>query len=94
GLKIGDNTRISNSCCLIPFNHRYENKNILIKDQGLKKIGIILGEDCWIGSNCSILGGTKLGKGCVVGAGSVINKEFPPYSVIAGTPAKIIGQRT
>lgn len=93
GLKIGDNTRISNSCCFIPFNHEYRNKNKLIRNQPLREIGINIGEDCWIGSNCSILGGTNLGRGCVVGAGSVVNKEFPPFSVIAGVPAKIISRR-
>ena len=93
GIRIGDNCRISNSNCIIAFNHTYKSKDKLIKDQGLENLGIEIDEDCWIGSNCSILGGTKLGRGCVVGAGSVVNKEFPPYSVIAGVPAKIIGKR-
>ena len=51
---------------------------------------IIIEEDCWVGTGVILLAGTHLGRGCIVGAGSVINKEIPPYAVVAGCPAKII----
>lgn len=48
-------------------------------------------EDCWIGACVILLPGAKINRGCVVAAGALVNKEFPPYSVVAGIPAKIIG---
>jgi len=51
---------------------------------------IFIGENCWIGANCIILGGTKLGNNVTVAAGSVVNKEFPDNVIIAGSPARII----
>lgn len=51
---------------------------------------IIIGKNCWIGGNVSIIAGAKLGDNVVVGANSVVNKEFPSNVVIAGCPAKII----
>lgn len=50
---------------------------------------IIIGNGSWIGTNAIILPGIKLGKCCVVGAGSVVTKSFPDYSVIVGNPAKL-----
>jgi len=47
----------------------------------------------WIGTGCKILYGVHLGRGCIVGAGAVVNKSIPPYEIWAGVPAKKIGER-
>ena len=52
---------------------------------------VTIGEYTFIGTSCAILSGTTVGKACVIGAGSVVKGNFPDYSVIAGNPAKIIG---
>lgn len=54
---------------------------------------LVIPEDVWIGARCIILPKAKLGRGCVVAAGSVVNNITPPYAVIAGIPAKIIAVR-
>ncbi|TNE75065.1 acyltransferase [bacterium] len=56
----------------------------------VKRESVVIGNKCWIGFNVIILKGVKLGEGCVVGAGSVVTKSFPAWSVIAGNPAKLI----
>lgn len=53
---------------------------------------VVIGDDVFIGCNCIILKGTRLGDGCVVGAGSVVHGEFPPRCVLAGNPARVIRQ--
>ena len=50
-------------------------------------------EDCWIGINVVIAPGVHIGRGCVVGANSVVTRDLPPYSVAAGAPARVIRQR-
>ena len=52
-----------------------------------------IGDDCWIGANVVIMPGVEVAKGCVVGAGSVVTHDVPPYSVIAGVPARLIRKR-
>lgn len=54
---------------------------------------IIIGHDCWIGNGSIILSGVVIGNGSVVAAGSVVTKAFPPYSIIGGSPAKLIRKR-
>lgn len=51
---------------------------------------IIIEEDCWVGTGAKLLAGTHLGRGCIVGAGSIVNKEVPPYALVVGSPAKIV----
>jgi acetyltransferase-like isoleucine patch superfamily enzyme len=52
--------------------------------------GIVIEDDCFIGGYCFVLKGVHLGKHCIVGANSVVTKSFPAYSVIAGSPAKLM----
>lgn len=53
----------------------------------------IIGNDVWIGSNAVVLGGVRVGNGAVIGAGSVVTKDVPPYAVVGGVPARIIKYR-
>jgi len=52
---------------------------------------IVIGDDCWIGMRSVVLAGTRLGDGVIVGAGSVVDAEFPSYSIVAGNPAQVVG---
>jgi acetyltransferase-like isoleucine patch superfamily enzyme len=67
--------------------------NGTFKDDVISKGNIQIGNDVWIGSQCTILSGVKIGNGVVVGAHSLINKDIPDYSIVVGSPARIIGYR-
>jgi Acetyltransferase (isoleucine patch superfamily) len=54
---------------------------------------IIIGNDVWIGRECIIMPGAKIGDGAIIGAYSVVTKDVPPYSVVGGNPARIIKKR-
>ncbi|CAH0017060.1 unnamed protein product [Clonostachys rhizophaga] len=51
---------------------------------------IVIGDDCWLGANVTVLPGVTIGKGCTIGAGAVVSKDIPDYSVAVGVPAKVI----
>lgn len=56
----------------------------------LNECPVVIEDDAWIGAGSIILPGCRVGKGAVIGAGSVVTKDVPPYSIVAGNPAKII----
>jgi acetyltransferase-like isoleucine patch superfamily enzyme len=61
--------------------------------RGNSKGPIIIGNDVWIGRRAMILSGVRIGHGAVVGAGSVVTKDVPPYAIVAGNPARIVRYR-
>lgn len=75
-------------------NHSFENKDIPIWFQpSVSKGGIDIEDDIWIGASSTILDGVKIGKGSVIGAGSLVLKKIPAYSIAVGNPARIIKKR-
>ena len=93
GVTIGSNTLIAMHTCIVSSNHTIPADNELIRSKPDILLPVIIGSDVWIGAGCKILGGVTIGDGCVVGAGSVVTKSLPPYSVSVGTPAKVIKYR-
>jgi len=95
GITIGNDVLIAANCTLAPVNHAFQDKSRLIREQGFlpSRGGIIIEDDVWIGSNCVLLDGAALRRGCVVGAGSLVRGELPPYSICRGIPAVAVGER-
>lgn len=89
-LIIGDNVTILACTFITNLDHKYEDINKSVMDQGYILNETIIGEGCFLGYGASIQAGTKLGKHCVVGAGAVVRGYYPDYSVIVGVPGKVI----
>jgi acetyltransferase-like isoleucine patch superfamily enzyme len=92
-LIIGDDVHIAAHTVIVPMNHIYQDPKVPISQQGISKIGVTIEDDVWIGVSTVILDGVKIGKGAVIGAGAVVTKSVPAYSVAAGVPARVIKQR-
>lgn len=93
GLKIGNNVLIAAHCTIIPSNHNFENIDAPIVAQGETCKGIVIEDDVWLGTGVKVLDGVTIGCGSVIGAGSVVTKSIPSYSVAVGAPAKVIKKR-
>jgi acyl-[acyl carrier protein]--UDP-N-acetylglucosamine O-acyltransferase len=88
---IEDDVLIGSGVHVYVANHEYRNPNILISEQGHSKAKkVVLKRGCWIGANSIILPGVTVGEHSVVGAGSVVTKDVPPYTVAVGNPARVI----
>lgn len=87
---IGKNALIADKVFITSADHGYEDIDQPIRTQKLKLAPVAIGEDTWIGENAVILPGVTIGKHCVVAANSVVKRDVPDYSVVAGQPAKVI----
>lgn len=93
GLQIGDDVRIAPQAMIMPMNHIFDDLHVPIWKQGIRAKGIKIEDDVWLGSGSIVLDGVTIGKGSVIGAGAVVTKDIPPYSIALGVPAKVIKER-
>lgn len=92
-IKLGSYITIGSHTVIISGNPSYENLNIPMKKQVGSVDGITIGDDVWIGVGVRIIDGVTIGNGTVIGAGAVVIDDVPDYSITAGVPAKVIGNR-
>ena len=92
-IEIGACTAIGPGAIIRAANHAYDRLDIPIMDQGHTPGTIKIGPDVWIGANAVITANVTIGQGAIVGAGAVVTHDVPPYSIVGGVPAKVIGQR-
>lgn len=90
-IEIGRNVLFAGYVHLTDHSHGYEDVTIPIKKQRLISKGpIIIEDDCWLGFQSEILSGVHIGKHSIVAARAVVTKDVPPYSIVAGNPAKVV----
>lgn len=95
------NVEVGNYCCFGPdvhiggMQHSYwwYSMSPLLSDECKLPEKTIIGNDVWIAAGCIIKQGVKIGDGAVIGANSFVNKDVPPFAIVAGSPAKIIKYR-
>lgn len=93
-ITIGDRVTVGANCTIIDTDfHPLESKQRQLHPQDAEIAPVVIEDDVFIGMNCLILKGITLGRGSVIGAGSVVTRDVPPYSVVAGNPAQIIRTR-
>jgi acetyltransferase-like isoleucine patch superfamily enzyme len=91
---IGENVGIAPNCAFYPYNHGTD-LDMPIEKQPLVSTGPITVEDgAWLGFGVIVLAGVRIGKGAVVGAGSVVLSDVPDNAIAMGNPARVVSYRT
>ncbi len=90
---IGDGVRIAPHAVIMAANHHHDKIDVPIFKQGGVQEGIVIEDDVWIGAGVKVLDGVTVGAHSILGAGAVVTKDIPPYSIVGGVPAKVIKDR-
>lgn len=88
--QIGNHVNLAQNVTVTGLNHIYEAIDLRIDEQGVETHPVIIEDDVWIGANAVILPGVTIGEHSVIGAGSIVTRHVPPYSVCIGNPARVI----
>ncbi|NOZ55532.1 MAG: acyltransferase, partial [Calditrichaeota bacterium] len=91
---LGKHVLIAAYCYIGGATHRYDRLDLPIMEQGIvRKGGVVIEDDVWLGAGVIIPDGVRIGTGSVIGAGAVVTKDIPPYSVAVGVPARVVANR-
>lgn len=93
-ITIGNDVMVGPGVRLFSENHIFDDLDQTIKDQGVKREFLRIGNNVWIGSGATITAGVTVGNGVVVAAGSVVTRDVPDNSLVAGIPARLIRSRS
>ena len=94
GIRLGNRVMLGPGVKIWSVNHNFDRLDIPINQQGYTEDAVSIGDGCWLGANVFVFPGVQLPEGCVVSAGSVVaKKRYPPYAILGGYPARVIGNR-
>lgn len=91
-VRIGARVIVSSGSHITGLTHNYEDVTQPIQTQGVTTNITIIEDDVWIGGNSAINQGITIGKHSVIGTGSIVTRDIPPYSVAVGNPARVVKQ--
>jgi acetyltransferase-like isoleucine patch superfamily enzyme len=92
-VELGSATLVADWVYVCDFDHVTADITMPIKDQGIVKSPVRIGPDTWIGTKVSVLRGTRVGRGCVLGAHAVVRGDIPDYAIAVGSPARVVRDR-
>ena len=92
-IEIGNHCLLADSVHLYDHDHRHEDLNRFICEQGFVTRPIVIGNNVWIGARAIILKGVRIGDGAIVAAGSLVTRDVPADSIVGGVPAKFLKMR-
>jgi acetyltransferase-like isoleucine patch superfamily enzyme len=93
-VQLGDSVLIADDVYISDFDHRFSDQDRPIKNQGIVKSRVCIGNDVWLGTKVTVMRGVTIGNGAVVGANAVVTRDVPDYGVAVGAPARVIRMRS
>ena len=82
---------LANGCFVSDADHRFDDPDIPVTWQGFQSRGPTrIGDNCWLGAHVVVTSGVTIGERCVIGANSVVTSDLPPFSLAAGSPARVL----
>lgn len=93
-LTVGNDVMMGPECRIFTQNHASSDAARPMRDQGFEAPEpVVIDDDVWLGARAMIMPGTRIGRGSIVAAGAVVTKDVPPFTVVAGVPARPVRQR-
>jgi len=93
GVTIGDHVGLGPGVKIWSVNHRYADPDTPWMQQGYELLPVVIEDDVWLGANCFVMPGTRIGRGSILSAGTVLMKSVPAFAIVAGNPGRIVGWR-
>jgi acetyltransferase-like isoleucine patch superfamily enzyme len=91
-IELGENSTVAYGSTILTGANPHGPRNLLARIYEKKRAPVIIEDNVWVGARAIILTGVTIGRCSVVAAGSLVNRDVPPYSVVAGVPAKVVKQ--
>jgi acetyltransferase-like isoleucine patch superfamily enzyme len=92
-VQIGASALFADHVYVSDFDHRHADVNHPIREQGIVKSRVRIGEDVWLGTKVTVARGVEIGRGAVIGANAVVTRDVPDFAVAVGSPARVIKDR-
>lgn len=92
GVVLGEGARVASGAALYAFDHGFA-PDAPVREQPVRSRGIVVGADVWIGAGACVTDGVTVGDHAVIGAGAVVTADVPPWAIVGGVPARVLGDR-